>query len=79
MMNECSVLFYFSGTPKGSSDLNVWQFDEEKTLEYLGQKVKRLSQEMLKSGLAYDDNESSSNYVSSSSKSKTQTEGTSTS
>ena len=29
--------------PKGTPDLNVWQWNESKTLEYLGQKIQRLT------------------------------------
>ena len=32
----------------GSADLNVWQYDEKKTLAYLGSKVERVSRELAK-------------------------------
>ncbi len=70
------LFFVILATPKGSPDLNVWQWNEDKALEYLGRKVKRLAKEMQTSGeVANADNESSRNFVASIANSETQSEG----
>jgi phage gp16-like protein len=52
-------------TSKGSADLNVWQWNEEKALEYMTEKVERLTAEILSKSLARSGNTASLNYVNS--------------
>ena len=61
-------------TSKGSPDLNVWKWDEEKCLDYLATKVKKLKTEIKEKELTTLDNESSTNYVSSKRKDDSQEE-----
>lgn len=49
--------------PIGSVDLNVWQWNEEKTMEHLSGKIKRLCEEIKRQGLTAD-SAASSDYVS---------------
>ena len=49
---------------KGTPDLNVWVYDEEKCLEYLSSKVDKLKKKVKDQGLTVLDNTSSINYVS---------------
>lgn len=58
--------------PKGPSDLNVWQWNEEKALDYLAVKVNKLKAEIKGKGLTTLDNESSTNYVSAKRKDESQ-------
>jgi len=60
--------------PKGTPDLNVWKWDEEKCLDYLATKVKKLRTEIKEKGLNTLDNESSTNYVSTKRKDESQEE-----
>lgn len=60
--------------PKGPTDLNVWQWNEEKALEYLATKINKLKTEIKEKGLTTLDNESSTNYVSSKRKDESQEE-----
>ena len=39
--------------PKGSPDLNVWQWNEDKTVDYLSGKIDRLTREIQAQGLHY--------------------------
>ena len=61
-------------TPKGPPDLNVWQWNEEKALDYLKTKVDKLKDKIKDKGLTTIDNESSVNYVSAKRKDETQEE-----
>ena len=54
-----------SANSKGTPDLNVWVWDENKALDYLKQKTEKLCKEILEKGLTLLDNTSSSNYISS--------------
>ena len=49
----------------GSADLNVWQFDEAKTLSYLESKVRRLSDALLDRGVSVEGGAVSGNFVKS--------------
>lgn len=49
---------------KGSPDLNVWVWNEDKCLDYLDAKVKAVKEDIKAKGLTTLDNTSSSNYVS---------------
>jgi len=60
--------------PKGPADLNVWQWNEEKALEYLATKINKLKTEIKEKGLSTLDNESSTNYVSAKRKEESQEE-----
>jgi len=60
--------------PKGPADLNVWQWNEEKALEYLATKINKLKTEIKEKGLSTLDNESSTNYVSAKRKDESQEE-----
>ena len=59
---------------KGPADLNVWQWNEEKALEYLATKINKLKTEIKEKGLTTLDNESSTNYVSAKRKEESQEE-----
>merc|ERR1719219_1946522 len=59
---------------KGSPDLNVWKWDEEKCLDYLATKVENVKTEIKEKGLTTLDNESSTNYVSAKRKDESQEE-----
>ena len=48
---------------KGSADLNVWKWNEEKALEFLAKKVERLTEEIQSKNLISQGDTSSSNYV----------------
>jgi len=61
-------------TPKGSPDLNVWKWDEDKCLDYLATKVEKLKTEIKEKELTTLDNESSTNYVSAKRKDESQEE-----
>ena len=38
---------FISANAKGSSDLNVWVWDEEKALNYLNSKIEKLTNEII--------------------------------
>ena len=58
MITKHQFSYYFLDCPflansKGSSDLNVWVWDEEKTIKYLAEKTERLTKEILAKGLTF--------------------------
>ena len=48
----------------GSADLNVWKFNEEKTLAYLERKVRRLSKALIEKGVNAKGGAESGNFIS---------------
>jgi len=75
---ECLVNFSSTmdkiANAKGSSDLNVWVWDEEKALNYLNSKIEKLTNEIISKRLTLLDNTSSTNYVSSNRSNESQDE-----
>lgn len=61
-------------TSKGSEDLNVWVWNEEKCLEYLVSKVDKLKEHIKEKGMTTLDNTSSTNYISAKRKDETEEE-----